>query len=297
MKTSPANKGSSRQLDAREIKTILVPTDFSEASDNAFFYAANLALSLQAKLIAMHVYYVPPVTDGVAPEEFMQKLHTEKIEAAENQFQNYKYDLMRTLGDQVSFEYLIEPGYAPDQILSKSKNHTADLIIMGTLGQESMAEKILGSVTTRVIEYANCPVMAVPQGIQYEPVRHILFASNLEETDTVILDQLLSYGETFGANISCLHVHTPDEKDMTLDIENLENLYRTEVDSKKLSFQMVNNTDIVRGIHHFVVTHHVDIVTFLTHRRDYAKDNWQNGLTKSFSLETDVPLLAFHEDE
>lgn len=297
MTTSATNKKSSRQLDAREIRTILVPTDFSEAANNAFFYAANLAWSLQAKLIAMHVYYVAPVAEGVAPADFMEKLHAEKVEAAEKQFQNYKYDLMRVLGDEVSFEYLIEPGYAPDQILSKSNNHTADLIVMGTLGQESMAEKILGSVTTRVIEHALCPVMAVPKGVQYEPVRHILFASNLEETDTAILDQLLSYGETFGANISCLHVHTPDEKDMTLDIEALKNTYQAEVESNKLSFQVVNNTDIVRGIHHFVVTHHVDIVTFLTHRRDYATDSWQDGLTRAFSLETDVPLLAFHEDE
>ena len=63
-----------------------------------------------------------------------------------------------------------------------------------------------------------------------------------------------------------------------------------------MRFQMVNNADIVRGIHHYVVTHQVDMVTFLTHRRNYEIDAWQKGLTRAFSLETDVPLLAFHED-
>lgn len=296
MTSSPSNAPSTIQLDSREIKTILVPTDFSEAATNAFFYAANLAWSLQAKLIALHVYYVPPVEEGLAPEGFMKALHEEKTEIAEQQFRRYQHDLLQVLGEDVPFEYLIEPGYARQQILNKSHNDAADLIVMGTRGQESKAEKILGSITAQVIEQAHCPVLAIPQGIQYQPIRHILYASNLEETDTAVLDQLLSYSELFGATISCLHVHTPDEEDVSVDIDDLIKTYQAETESRQLNVHIVNHADIVRGIHHFVVTHQVDIVTFLLHKRDFAQDHWQDGLTKTFSLETDVPLLAFHEE-
>ncbi len=296
MSDSPSANAASRRLDTREIKTILVPTDFSDAANNAFIYAANLAWNLQAKLVAMHVYYTAPVAEGVAPPEFMKAIHAEKVRNAEKEFETYKYDLGRLLGDEVPCDYLIEPGYAPDQIMQMSRSNEIDLIVMGTLGQESMSEKILGSVTTRVIEKAGCPILAVPKGVQYQPIRHILFATNLEETDSVVLDQLLSYGDSFSAKVSALHVHTPNEKDHSMDITGLENLYQNEINENKLSFHIVNNADIVRGLHRFVVTHQVDIVTFLTHRRDYRLENWQNGLTRAFSLETDVPLLAFHED-
>lgn len=292
----PATDTKTRRIDTREIRTILVPTDFSEAANNAFVYAANLAWSLQAKLVAMHVYYVAPMADGVAPPDFMAKLHEEKVQKAEEAFRSYRGDLVRILGDEISLETRIEPGYAPDQIIKLSETPDVDLIVMGTLGQESMSEKILGSVTTRVIERAHCPVMAVPDGLQYEPVRHILYASNLSETDTVVVDQLLSYADIFGATISCVHVHTPNEENESVELETLENTYRSEIDSRKLHFQVVNNTDIVRGLHRYVVTHQVDLVTLLTRRRNQLHDNWQDGLTRAFSLETDVPLLAFHED-
>lgn len=283
-----------RRLDTREIRTILVPTDFSDAANNAFMYAANLAWSLQARLVALHVYYLPPVAEGLAPQEFMNSMQKEKVDAAELKFQDYKYDLLRMLGEGVSLEYRIEPGYAPDQILALSQSQEVDLIVMGTLGQESMSEKILGSVTTRVLERAGCPILAVPGGVQFQPIRHILYASNFDEPDMAILDQLLSYADVFGATISCVHVHTPDEGPTRLDVGTLEETYRAEIDAKKLRFEVVNNTDIVRGLHRYVVTHHVDIVTLLTHRRNNQRLTLQTGLTRAFSLETDVPLLAFH---
>jgi nucleotide-binding universal stress UspA family protein len=46
------------------MKTILVPTDFSEAAKNAAEYAINLAKVLNTKVTLFHVYHVPlPISE------------------------------------------------------------------------------------------------------------------------------------------------------------------------------------------------------------------------------------------
>jgi nucleotide-binding universal stress UspA family protein len=46
------------------MNTILVPTDFSPAAENATAYAAQLARQIEASLVLLHVYQLPvPMTD------------------------------------------------------------------------------------------------------------------------------------------------------------------------------------------------------------------------------------------
>jgi len=42
------------------MKRILVPTDFSPAAENATAYAAQLARQIEASLVLLHVYQLPP---------------------------------------------------------------------------------------------------------------------------------------------------------------------------------------------------------------------------------------------
>ncbi|MBC7921004.1 MAG: universal stress protein [Ferruginibacter sp.] len=41
------------------MKTILVPTDFSQPANNALAYATGLAVKLPARLLLLHVFWIP----------------------------------------------------------------------------------------------------------------------------------------------------------------------------------------------------------------------------------------------
>ena len=47
------------------MKTILVPTDFSDNANRALDYACNLALQLKAKIILMNAFQSPASTSNV----------------------------------------------------------------------------------------------------------------------------------------------------------------------------------------------------------------------------------------
>lgn len=49
-----------------------------------------------------------------------------------------------------------------DQDRSAADEHHSDLVIMGTLGETGLRDKIFGSISSGIIGKINIPVMAVP---------------------------------------------------------------------------------------------------------------------------------------
>jgi nucleotide-binding universal stress UspA family protein len=65
---------------------------------------------------------------------------------------------------QGEFELIIDDGTPQALILSRAEDWHADLIIVGSHGQTSAADTLLGSVTNSVIRHAHCPVLIVRPG-------------------------------------------------------------------------------------------------------------------------------------
>ncbi len=52
-------------------------------------------------------------------------------------------------------------GVADDQIIRAARRRKADLIVIGTHGRMGLARLFLGSVASRVVAGAKCPVLTV----------------------------------------------------------------------------------------------------------------------------------------
>jgi nucleotide-binding universal stress UspA family protein len=136
-------------------KNILLAIDGSEYSNNALSYAANMAETYQATLWLVHVFAHP--SDLLGYDDF-EKLYAKRKCAG----QSILDAAMQILGesDLEIREELVE-GPEVESILNFAKNNKADIIIMGTRGMGAIKGLLLGSVSRKVIHYANCPVMVV----------------------------------------------------------------------------------------------------------------------------------------
>jgi nucleotide-binding universal stress UspA family protein len=56
---------------------------------------------------------------------------------------------------------IVEFGVPAAQIVRLAKSRHADIIVMGTRGRTGLARAVLGSVATRVVATAACPVLTV----------------------------------------------------------------------------------------------------------------------------------------
>jgi universal stress protein A len=135
---------------------ILVPTDFSDPSRKALYYAARLAEHFGSRITLIHV--IEPV---MSPDftHFPLALDEEKVIAAAR---HRLLTLGRSvLGDRFIEDAVVRPGSPFHEISEAARELKMDLIIMATHGYSGVKRALLGSTAERVVRYAPCPVMTV----------------------------------------------------------------------------------------------------------------------------------------
>lgn len=142
------------------LKTILVPTDFSEPSTAALDYAKQLAEAFNASIHLLHV-----VQDPLRQPWAVENYAISPLDVLADITTQVKKDLEKALPEPERKKYnaqLVTPVGSPfGEIVNYASKNNVDVIVMGTHGRGALAHAILGSVTERVVRFAPCPVLAV----------------------------------------------------------------------------------------------------------------------------------------
>ena len=144
----------------RPVRTVLVPTDFSEDAALAAEAALHIlaAPSADRRLVLLHAHHVsyeatylpaPVLEDAVAAADAQAKRMIEEL-ASKLRRSDVRVDTTIT--------YDLEPMEA---ILDHAKVVDADLIAMGTHGRSGLNRLVFGSTAERVVASASCPVLTV----------------------------------------------------------------------------------------------------------------------------------------
>jgi len=146
------------------MKTLLVPVDFSDATQNVLQKAAELAQELSAKIILLHISepvaaYVPAGATIDVITAAPPAVESENIGVQEERLA----DLARPLkASGLDVECVAFVGLAVDDILEQAARHNADYIVLGSHGHGALYHLFSGSVVTAVLKRAVCPVLVVP---------------------------------------------------------------------------------------------------------------------------------------
>jgi nucleotide-binding universal stress UspA family protein len=145
----------------KPLETILVPIDFGDPSEDALVYAVDLAESLRAKLVLLHVYELPIVSfpDGayVATSDVAGRI----VDAAQKALDE---GVAKIATRKVEIQKLLKQGDPREVILQVAKEVDARLIVMGTHGRRGIARALIGSVTESVVRTSPVPVLTVHTG-------------------------------------------------------------------------------------------------------------------------------------
>lgn len=192
-----------------QIRRILCPTDFSDASRRALEHAVALAHWYEAEVTVLHVQpLVPSVTvfpPMVSPLTLEPLPHERVIE-----------ELRRfstpAAAAGIRSEVAVRDGSASTEILEAARALPADLVVMGTHGRGGFERLVLGSVAEKVLRKACCPVLTVPPPTEAGPSARLpLFARILCPVDfspssTKALEYALDLAQEAKASLTVLHV-------------------------------------------------------------------------------------------
>lgn len=132
---------------------IMVTTDGSKYSEAALNEAINYAKSYGGTLKIVSVVYTNDEFLANAPDVVDKMIDRAKksLDEAKN----------RAVQEGVSAETIVREGEPYQVIINLANEYNADTIIMGSHGRTGLKRIFMGSVTSRVIGHAPCPVMVV----------------------------------------------------------------------------------------------------------------------------------------
>jgi nucleotide-binding universal stress UspA family protein len=142
------------------IKSILVPTDFSECSDQALAYGRAMAATFGATLHLLHVVQ-DPYTQPWAAEAFPAPLGdmlAQWQEQARARLEGLVPD-----NERAGVTVAVQVGGPFQEIVAYAEAQHIDLIVIGTHGRGPLGHMLLGSVAEKVVRRAPCPVLTVRQ--------------------------------------------------------------------------------------------------------------------------------------
>jgi nucleotide-binding universal stress UspA family protein len=130
---------------------ILVPTDFSTASDAALPHAEALARQKSASLLILHVEE-PPLAYGAG--ELYYGLPEPSSERILKMLEEVK-----PTDPSVPFTHRLTMGDPAGEIVRIAAEEGVDMIVLGTHGRSGISRMLMGSVAEGVVRRAPCPVL------------------------------------------------------------------------------------------------------------------------------------------
>ncbi len=152
---------------------ILVPLDGSELAEMALVKAENLARFHNASMHLIHVVPWQPELEGARRGLFAAI----SAKAAEHQQREARHLLedriaggkeylervaVRLRDTGLKVETTVDEGAVDEKIIGYSKDHGIDLVVINAHGDGGIKNRLLGSVTDRVIRANECPILVLP---------------------------------------------------------------------------------------------------------------------------------------
>ena len=142
------------------LTTVLVPTDFSAASESALRYGKAMAEKFGATLHVVHVME-DLLAHAWAAEVYVSSMPQLRDEIEKESRQRLGTLLTDTERQTFRAETALLAGNPFLEIIRYAKAHNVDLIVMGTHGRGPIAHMLLGSVAEKVVRKSPCPVLTV----------------------------------------------------------------------------------------------------------------------------------------
>ena len=271
---------------------IIAATDFSDIADNAVRYACNLALNTDASVIVAHSFIIPvafsdtpmpvmPVDEG---REIAEERMTTLIGQLQAEFPELPITGKVMYGDIVdSLQEYIEEEVKPW------------LIVLGNSDVDDDSAMWLGSTVLNALKNLPYPVMAVPPGVSYKPVKKICFTSDVKHvTNHLPSQQLLGLVTETKAELHVLNVGHNNEgitADTVMENEELH-MY---LSAAAPQYHFVDSTDIDAAIQNFVEANQVDWLVAIPHKHSFFE--FHKSHVKAMVRMTHIPLVALHDNK
>jgi nucleotide-binding universal stress UspA family protein len=159
----------------KDIKKIVVATDFNDLATAALRVSATIATQTGAELVVVYADRFDP------PSEFTSQQVATIVQAIEQSKTRTRKQLetyvRRNVPESVAWRVAVADDVPSTAVNAIAKAEGADFIAMGTHGRGGVQRLVMGSVAEDVIRDAEVPVLTVRSTGSSSPIQRILTAA------------------------------------------------------------------------------------------------------------------------
>ncbi len=282
------------------MKRILVPTDFSYASESALKLASAIADNTGAEIFLInftpHPFDESFTTMGdfqkrYDDEETIFTIHLIKRNTERLKELATRYTEGRVINIQVYGEELI--GGVENYV--KDKN--IDIIIMGTSGEETAKEFFTGNHTEQVMENSSIPVLSLREGQEEADFTNIALGVELESDEKDNFRAATSYVRKFaqdlGSKLHLVHVAKPGTKNRD-EVEKQLHEFAQKFNFEDYSVNLHYADDTEDGLIRFARLNDIGVLAVMSHTEGGLFRVFRSSTSEDLSKESEIPLLSIN---
>lgn len=276
------------------MKSILIPTDFSDTAANAAQYAIAFAGAYGfEKIILYHTYEAPVSADPAMPAIQLFDIDILKKDSEEG-LARFKNNIETAMPVGLQLETFSEFQNLNAGIEDICKERNISLIVMGITGGGKVEEALIGSNTISVAKHSNVPVIIVPHDAKYNKIEEILLACDFKKVaETTPVAPLKSLLDITKAKLFVLHI-TANSKETDVNPEEckaLDNLllgYNPE-------FNFVQDSHFSDAINNFASEKEVDLIVTIPKKHGFFEGLFHKSHTKQLAFHSHIPIMVLHD--
>lgn len=236
-------------------RRILIPTDFSTASQWAFDSAMRIAAANEGEILILHIR----MTWERDPNELRFPADPSLYEYAEKQELEKLREQIRTSGVNVPTRMIVQTAPEPGPAICKAvAAEKVDLVVIATHARHHVAHLLIGSTTMSVIKDPPAPVLAIRYGIKKrDQMRRIVVPVHLKQKSHNAFDLAIQIAKRRGTE---LHLITLcDEPDRGAAQTLLADLVRANPDVT-IKTELPRGTDVEKEIVRYADKAEADVI-------------------------------------
>jgi nucleotide-binding universal stress UspA family protein len=282
---------------------VLFPTDGSDPADSALDYALQVAAEHEATIHVLNV--------ADTGQDSIARIRDDVIDALEQEGDDIVEAAAARAADRdIPVVSAVLRGDPSTSIVEYSDQSDVDLIVMPTHGRRGLQRYLLGSVTERVINSADVPVVSLnPDGerpLTY-PCQNLLVPTDGSRGAARALTEGIAVAKATGATLHVLHVvetgHLGPDARSVLKEESAERA--TEITTAAVEAAEAASLDAVeshveygvpaRQIDSYIETNAIDLAVLGTHGETDFSRYVMGGVSAKIVRTSPVPVMWVRE--
>lgn len=271
---------------------ILVPTDFSESSENGINASILLARKFDADIQFLHCIELPRIWNWTPEHRALINDIEELLRIqAEGKFESYKELL---IDHNITCDYTVSMNDYLEVMEQEDTMAITDIVVIGAHGNKDKRPTWLGSHTKKVLRHINKNTLIVKNDIPNVNFEKVVYVTGLNVNEQKDFKSFLEFIAPFSVkevHILCIDTFSYFTQPTVVMEEALKD-YKALVDGYEVYTNFYKDYSVNSGVKHYVEQHNIDLIGISNSHKHPIKRIFSGSNVELVATDSDIPVLA-----